>query len=77
MSKRWKLRLASLIMFAAAVVFVICAMCCPTCGRVIYIGDLAIGGDFWRKVYLLYVIVMIFLFAASFFAKKEEKRKKK
>lgn len=77
MSKRWKLRIASLVMFAAAVIFVVCAMCCPTCGRVIYIGDIAIGGEFWRKVYLAYAIVMVSLFTASFFAKKPKKQQKK
>ena len=77
MSKRAKLRIVSLVMFVAAVIFVICAMCCPTCGRVIYIGDLAIGGEVWRKLYLLYGIVMVSLFVASFFAEKPKKQQKK
>ena len=76
MSKRVKLRITSLVMFVIAVIFVICAMCCPTCGRVIYIGEIAIGGDFWRKCYLVYGIVMVSLFAASFFVKKEKKEQK-
>lgn len=70
MSKKAKLRIASLVMFVAAVIFVICAMCCPTCGRVIYIGDIALGGDVWRKCYMIYGIAMTALFVSSFFAKK-------
>lgn len=73
MSKRAKLRIASLVMFVIAVIFVICAMCCPTCGRVIYIGDIAIGGDVWRKCYLVYGIVMVALFISSFFVKNQKK----
>ena len=69
MSKRGKLRLISLLMFLIAVIFVICAMCCPTCGRVFYIGPFRIGSNVWRKFYAAYVIVMCSLFLASFFVK--------
>ena len=43
MSKRKKMRLASLVMFVIAVIFVFCAISNPTLGRVIYIGDWALG----------------------------------
>ena len=41
MSKRRKMRLASLIMFVIAVIFVFCAVSNPALGRVIYIGNWA------------------------------------
>ena len=72
MSKRRKLRLISLLMFLVAVVFVICALSCPTCGSVFYIGPFRIGADIWRKFYAAYVIVMCGLFIASFFIPKKK-----
>ena len=72
MSKRRKLRLISLLMFLVAVVFVICALSCPTCGSVFYIGPFRIGVDIWRKFYAAYVIVMCGLFIASFFVSKNK-----
>lgn len=72
MSARTKLRLISLAMFVIAVVFVICAMSCPTCGRVITIGSLRIGGDVWRVCYAIYAIVMVLLFLVSFFIPKKK-----
>ena len=72
MSKKVKLRLAALAMLIAAVIFVLCALACPTCGRVFTIGSLRIGSDFWRKCYAAYGIVMVGLFAASFFVKTKK-----
>ena len=72
MRKKAKLRLISLFMLAAAVIFVLCALACPTCGRAITIGSLRIGGDIWRKCYTAYVIIMFGLFIASFFIKSKK-----
>lgn len=77
MSTRKKLRLIALAMFAAAVAFVFCALCCPTLGRTIYIGGFAFGAKQKRVCYAIYAGVMLGLFVASFFvrnpAPKEEK----
>ena len=70
MSKRKKMRLASLVMFVIAVIFVFCAVSNPTLGRVIYIGDWAFGGDQWVFCYKVYVLIMAGLFAGSFVVKK-------
>ena len=48
MKKRTVLRLVSLAMFAAAVVFVIYCMCCPTLGQAIQIGPFRFGAEQWR-----------------------------
>ena len=72
MSKRGKLRLISLVMLLVAVIFVICALSCPTCGSVFYIGPFRIGSNIWRKFYAAYVLVMCALFIASFFAPKQK-----
>ena len=69
MSKKRVLRVISLLMFIVAVIFVGCALTCPTLGMTIYIGDFAFGAEQWRICYLIYVIVMVLLFVASFFAK--------
>ena len=75
MSKKTILRIVSLIMLLAAVIFVFCALACPTLGQTIYIGDLAFGAEQWRICYLIYVIVMAALFAASFFVKSSKSKK--
>ena len=59
-------------MLIAAAIFVICALSCPTCGSVFYIGPFRIGVDIWRKFYVAYVIVMCGLFIASFFIPKKK-----
>ena len=53
MNARILLRLASLAMLVAAVVFVCCMMACPTCGSVFYIGGLRFGVEEWRGFYHL------------------------
>ena len=72
MKKKTKLRLIVLVMLVAAIVFVFCALACPTLGRTIYIGDFAFGAAQWRTCYKLYVLVMAALFAASFFVKEKK-----
>ena len=67
-----KLRLISGIMLVTAIVFVFCALACPTLGKTIYIGDYAFGAEQWRFCYKIYAIVMVALFGASFVIKGKE-----
>ncbi len=69
MNKKSMLRLISFLMLLAAVIFVSCALACPTLGQTIYLGNLKFGAEQWRICYLIYVIVMTALFVASFFVK--------
>lgn len=66
------LRLISLVMFVVAVIFVACALSCPTCGSVFYIGPLRIGAEVWRAFYAVYALVMVLLFVLSFFVRKKK-----
>ena len=68
-----KLRLISGIMLVAAIVFVFCALACPTLGKTIYIGDYAFGAEQWRFCYKIYAIVMVALFGASFVIKEKQR----
>lgn len=70
-----KLRIISLIMLVAAVIFVACALSAPNLGRTIYIGSFAFGAEQWRVCYAIYAVVMLALFAASFFVKKDKQEK--
>ena len=70
MKLRKTLRRISLIMLAAAVIFVFCALSAPTLGRTIRIGSFVFGAEQWRFCYKVYAIVMVGLFVASFFVKK-------
>lgn len=72
MRNKTKLRLISLAMFVVAVVFVFCALACPTLGRTIYIGDFKFGAEQWRFCYKVYAIVMVALFGISFFVKEKK-----
>ena len=72
MKKRKLFRLISLMMFIVAVVFVFCAISCPTLGRTIYIGSFRLGAEQWRFCYKVYAVVMVGLFGASFFVKNKE-----
>lgn len=72
MKTKTKLRLASAAMLIVAVIFVFCALACPTLGRTIYIGDFAFGAEQWRFCYKIYAIVMIALFISSFFVKDKK-----
>ena len=73
---RKKLRLASLCMFAAAAVFVLCALSNPTLGRTVMIGPFTFGVEQWRICYALYVLVMAGLFVASFLVKGDQPAEK-
>ena len=72
MKTRTKLRLISLTMFVVAVIFVFCALSCPTLGRTIYIGDFKFGAEQWRFCYKVYAVVMVALFGISFFVKEKK-----
>ena len=69
MKTRKILRVTSLIMLLVAVVFVFCALACPTLGRTIYIGDFKFGAEQWRFCYKVYAIVMVVMFVSSFIVK--------
>lgn len=71
MQTKTVLRVVSLVMFVIAVIFVACALSCPTCGSTFYIGSLRIGSDVWRAFYAIYAVVTVFLFVLSFFVKKK------
>ena len=58
-------------MLIIAVVFVFCALACPTMGRVFYIGSFRFDAHAARVFYGIYALVMFGLFAASFCVKKE------
>ena len=70
MNIKTKLRVISLIMLIIAIIFVICALLCPTLGKTIYIGNFAFDASAWRICYALYAVIMFVLFVASFFVKK-------
>lgn len=70
MKKRKLFRLISLMMFIVAVVFVFCAISCPTLGRTIYIGSFRFGAEQWRFCYKIYAVVMVGLFGTSFLVKE-------
>ena len=72
MKTKTKLRLISLAMLVVAIVFVFCALACPTLGRTVYIGEFAFGAEQWRFCYKVYVVIMVVLFGASFFAKEKQ-----
>ena len=72
MKTKTKLRLVSLAMLIVAVIFVFCALACPTLGRTIYIGDFAFGAEQWRFCYKVYAVVMVALFVVSFFVKEKK-----
>lgn len=75
MHKKSVLRWISLIMLLAAIIFVICALSCPTLGKTIYIGNFQFGAEQWRICYLIYIIIMAALFVASFFVKSNKTKK--
>ena len=68
-----KLRIASLIMLVIAVIFVFCALACPTLGRVFYIGNFRFGAEQARICYAVYTAIMVLLFIAAFFVKGNQK----
>ncbi|MBQ2996735.1 MAG: hypothetical protein IJE22_05865 [Oscillibacter sp.] len=72
MKKSKLLRRISLLMLLIALIFVACALSCPTLGHTIYIGTFRFGAEQWRVCYAIYVVVMLACFIASIFAKRRE-----
>ena len=75
MSKKTLLRLISLAMLVAAVIFVFCALSAPNLGTAFYIGNLRIGSEVWRVFYALYTFVTFGLFVVSFFIDNKWEKK--
>lgn len=72
MKRKTKLRLAGLIMLAAAAVFLFCAVSCPTLGRVFYLGPFRIAAEQRQVFYRLYAAVTAGLFLLSFLPQKRK-----
>lgn len=74
MNRKTVLRLISILMFVAAVIFVLIAVSCPTLGRVFYIGSFRVDGDVLHMFYNIYLVIMVLLFLLSFVGRKEKFR---
>ena len=72
MSRKTKLRLASLILLLIALVFLFCAVSCSTLGRVFYLGPFRIAAEQRRVFYRLYAAVIIGLFLLSFLVRERK-----
>lgn len=72
MKTRKTLRTISLVMFLVAVVFIFCALACPTLGRTIRVGNFVFGAEQWRFCYKVYAVAMVALFGASFIVKEKK-----
>ena len=73
MKKKTVMRLISLLMLIAAVVFVAIALGNPQLGRVIWIGPFRFGVKEWYVCYGLYLFATIGLFVGSFFVRDGKK----
>lgn len=71
MKTKMLLRVICTGMFLAAVVFVFCAVSCPTFGRVFYIGGVRIDAELKRMLYGCYIAIVILLLGISFFIKEK------
>ena len=72
MSRKTKLRLASLLLLLIALVFLFCAISCPTLGHVFYLGPFRIAAEQRRVFYRLYAAVTAGLFLLSFFVRERK-----
>lgn len=72
MNQKLILRIVSLVMLLAAVIFVVCALSNPALGTAFYIAGVRIGAKIWRAFYAVYMFVMIGIFAASFFVQHDK-----
>jgi len=70
MTKKKRLRITSFVMLVIAIVFVASALSNPALGTAFYIFGFRVGAAVWRKLYLLYLILMTTIFATSFFLKE-------
>ncbi len=75
MSRRWTLRIISIVMFIVGFVFFWIAIHCPTLGVDIYIGSYEVTVEQVRLFYKLYIVVMIVLFVVSYIVKDRKKEK--
>ena len=72
MSRKTKLRLASLILLLIALIFLFCAVASPTLGHVFYLGPFRIAAEQRRACYGLYAAVTAGLFLLSFFIRERK-----
>lgn len=72
MKRKTKLRLISLAMLVIAVVFLFCAVSCPTLGHVFYLGPFRIAAEQWRVFYKLYAAITVGLFLLSFLIRERK-----
>lgn len=72
MSRKTKLRLASLLLLLIALVFLFCAISCPTLGHVFHLGPFRIAAEQRRAFYGLYAAVTAGLFLLSFFIRERK-----
>ena len=72
MSRKTKLRLASLLLLLIAFVFLFCAVSCPTLGHVFYLGPFRIAAAQRWVFYRLYAAATAGLFLLSFFVRERK-----
>ena len=72
MSRKTKLRLASLLLLLIALIFLFCAISCPTLGHVFYLGPFRIAAEQRRVFYRLYAAVTAGFFLLSFLPQKRK-----
>ena len=65
------LRVVSVIMLIAGIVFLYIAISAPTFGRVLYVGSIRFDAERKRIVYAVYWIVTVVLFLCSFLMKNK------
>ena len=70
MSRKTKLRLASLALLLLALIFLFCAVSCPTLGHVFQLGPFRIAAEQRQVFYRLYAAVTAGLFLLSFLPQK-------
>ena len=72
MSRKTKLRLASLLLLLIAFAFLFCVISCPTLGHVFHLGPFRIAAEQRQVFYRLYAAVTAGLFLLSFFVRERK-----
>ena len=72
MSRKTKLRLARLVLLIVSLVFLFCAISCPTLGHVFHLGPFRIAAEQRQVFYRLYAAVTVGLFLLSFFVRERK-----
>ena len=72
MKRKTKLRLAGLILLAVGVIFLFCAISCPTLGHVFHLGPFRIAAEQRQVFYRLYAAATVGLFLLSFFVRERK-----